>query len=76
MLREQGIALSDVIRQAIDERYAQLNRTRKAGDIRSIVQRIFQQHPDPAALPPRTYNVHDRKAARAAIVEKLQRRAR
>jgi hypothetical protein len=32
------------------------------------------QHPDPADLPARTYNVHDRKAAKAAVLAKLQRR--
>ncbi len=76
MLREQGLALSDVIREAIDERFDQLNRSRKVRDVRNIIQRIFEQHPDPAGLPPRGYNVHDRKAARAAIVEKLRREVR
>lgn len=74
-LREQGLALSDVIREAIDERFDRLNRSRKACDIRTIVQRIFERHPDPAGLLPRAYNVHDRKAARNAIAEKLSRRA-
>ncbi len=73
MLREQGVALSDLIREAIDERFEQLNRSRKVRDVRNIMQRIFEQHPDPAGFPPRAYNVHDRKAARAAILEKLRR---
>lgn len=72
ILREQGLALSDVIREAIDERFDQLNRSRKVRDVRNIIQRIFEQHPDPAGLPPRTYNVRERKAARTAIVEKLR----
>ena len=75
-LREQGLALSDVIREAIDERFDQLNRSRKVHDVRNIIRRIFEQHPDPAGLPPRAYNVHDRKAARTAIIESLRRRAR
>lgn len=73
MLREQGLALSDVIRQAIDERFEQLHGSRKARDVRNIMQRIFEQYPDPPGLPPRAYNVHDRKAARAAILKKLRR---
>ena len=76
MLREQGLTLSDVIRQAIDERFDQLNRSRKVHDVGSIIQRIFERHPDPAGLPPRAYNVQDRKAARTAILEKLRRGAR
>lgn len=76
MLREQGLALSDVIREAIDERFNQLNRSRKVRDVKNIIQRIFEQHPDPAGLRPRAYNVHDRRAARAAIVESLRRGTR
>ncbi len=76
MLREEGLALSDVIREAIDEQFDRLNRSRKVRDVRNIIQRIFEQHPDPAGLPPRAYNVHDRKAARTAIIEKLRRGVR
>ncbi len=76
VLREQGLALSEVIREAIDDRFDRLNRSRKAGDIRNIVERVFERHPDPSGLPPRSYNIHDRKAARTAITEKLGRRAR
>jgi hypothetical protein len=76
VLREQGFALSDLMREAIDERFDQLNRSRTARDVRNIIERIFERHPDPAGLPPRAYNVHDRKAARAAILDKLRREVR
>lgn len=76
MLREQGFALSDVIREAIDDRFEQLNHARTVRDVREIIQHIFQEHPDPADLPPRAYNVHDRKAAQTAIRRSLSRRAR
>jgi hypothetical protein len=71
-LRERGVALSDVVREAIDERYAALGRHAKA-DARAIVARIFQAHPDPPHLPRRQYDVHDRRAARTAILRKLRR---
>lgn len=76
LLREQGLPLSDLVREAIDERFEQLNRPQKAQDIKNIIQRIFEQHPDPADLPPRVYDVHDRKAARAAILARLRDRGR
>lgn len=76
LLRERGIIVSDVVREAIDERFERLNSSRKARDVGNIIQRIFEQYPDPAGLRPRTYNVHDRKAARAAIVDKLRRGVR
>jgi hypothetical protein len=69
-LRRQGVALSDVVREAIDERYARLQApaTRDAAD---IVRRLFEEHPDPAGLPARDYDVHDRQAARRAIRQRL-----
>jgi Arc/MetJ-type ribon-helix-helix transcriptional regulator len=74
VLREQGLALSDVIREAIDERFERVNRSRNTRDLRNIIQRIFEQYPDPPSLPPRAYDVHHRKAARDAILEGLRRR--
>ena len=76
LLRGQGLALSDVIREAIDERFEQSIGSGKVRDVRNIIDRIFEQYPDPAGLPPRAYNVKDRKAARASIIAKLRRRSR
>jgi hypothetical protein len=75
-LRETGVVLSDLVREAIDGRFEQLNGQRKPRDVRAIVTRIFEQYPDPPSLPPPTYNVHDRKEARHAILRKLRRRRR
>jgi hypothetical protein len=74
VLREQGFPLSDLVREAIDERFEQLSRPETAQDVRNIVQHIFEQYPDPTELPPRVYNVHDRKTARAAILARLRHR--
>ena len=71
-LRARGVALSDVVREAIDERYAELERSEAPPDVRTIVRRMFEQYPDPPDLPPRDYDVHDRRAARAAILQKLR----
>jgi hypothetical protein len=37
-----------------------------------VVERIFEEYPDPVGLPTRDYDVHDRRAARNAIVRKLR----
>jgi hypothetical protein len=71
-LRERGVKLSDVVREAIDERFLRL-RCEPQSDVKALVRRIFEEYPDPAGLPPREYDVHDRKAARRAIVRKLRR---
>ena len=71
-LRARGMALSDVVREAIDERFAELPRSEAPLDVRTIVRRIFEQCPDPRDLPPRDYDVYDRRAARGAILRKLR----
>jgi hypothetical protein len=42
--------------------------------VNARVQRMFDEHPDPPDLPARNYDVHDRRAARAAIVRRRRRR--
>ena len=71
-LRESGVALSDLVREAIDERFESMSRTVTPRDVKAVMARIFEEHPDPPELRARTYNVHDRRAARAAILRKLR----
>jgi hypothetical protein len=70
-LREHGVKLSDVVREALDERFLRLQSEAKP-DVKTLIGRIFEQYPDPAALAPRDYDVHDRRAARQAILRKLR----
>ena len=72
-LRERGVGLSDVVREAIDERYAALHRSTAPFEARALLRDIFEQHPDPPDLPERDYDLHDRRAARAAIMRRLRR---
>lgn len=72
-LRERGVALSDVVREAIDERYATLRASGSGPDAAAIVRRILERYPDPSRMPRRRYDVHDPQAARAAIRRKLRR---
>jgi hypothetical protein len=76
MLRERGLALSKVVRDAIDERFASLGNSAFRRDVRTIISRIFARYPDPPHLMRRRYDVHDRQAARRAIVRKLQSASR
>jgi hypothetical protein len=71
-LRARGMALSDVVRQAIDERFAALRRPESPLEVRTIIRRIFEQYPDPPGLPSRDYDIYDRRAARVAILRKLR----
>lgn len=72
-LRESGRTLSDVVRDAIDAQYdAVIHPT--AVDPAAVVARILDRFPDPAGLPARGYDVHDRRSARAGIGRALRRR--
>ena len=75
-LRREGLALSDVMREAIDARYEEVTRRAKARDRRAVMTQILVEHPDPLDLPSRTYSVHNRRDARRAILGRLGRRAR
>jgi len=72
VLRERGLRLSDVVRDAIDERFAALGSADAPRDISAIVRQILEAYPDPPDLPRRSYDVHDRKAARRAIERRLR----
>jgi hypothetical protein len=71
-LRANGIALSDLVRNAIDEEYEKLARSSRGRDVEAIMKQIYEQHPDPVGLPRRDYDVHDRAEARIAILNKLR----
>ena len=72
-LPKRGVTLSDVVREAIDERYGR-NESPSQTDARALIHRLFEQHPDPPDLPARGYDVHDRAAARRAIARRLPAR--
>lgn len=75
-LRARGVTLSDLVREAIDERYDAVESASAPVDPASLARRILEDHPDPPGLPSRDYDVHDARAARTAIVKRLGRRAR
>jgi hypothetical protein len=74
-LRASGVGISDLLREAIDDRYERSVRS-KGLDVAAMMRRIFEEYPDPPDLPPRGYDVHDRAAARRAVVRHLRRKAR
>ena len=75
-LRARGVALSDVVREAIDARYDALDQPMTGREAAATIARILDQHPDPVNAPARPYDVHDAAAARAAISHALKRRTR
>ena len=75
-LRASGRNLSDVVRDAIDTEYDTLAQPHAAGDPAEVVSSILDRFPDPSGLTPRSYDVHDARAARSAIRRAVNRRRR
>jgi len=71
-LRERGVPLSDLLREAIDDRFAAHRQASAPPDVTAIIETLFERHPDPPDLPSRDYDVHDRRAASRAIGRKLR----
>jgi hypothetical protein len=74
VLRERGVVLSDLVREAIDSKFEAAVAPVQPADVPRMIEGLFERHPDPPDLPPRDYDVHDRRAARAAVQRKLARR--
>ena len=75
-LREGGVVLSELVRDVIDMEFARLEAVALPRDMKSVIDALFQRHPDPPELEPRDYDVHDRREARAAVQRKLTRTRR
>ncbi len=75
-LRDNGIVLSELVREAIDSKFAHLAAGEPLRNMKTVISLLFERHPDPPGLPPRDYDVHDRREARAAIQRKLARARR
>jgi hypothetical protein len=73
-LREKGLALSDVVREAIDVRYDEVVVRGARDNPADVLGGILARFPDPPDMPARTYDVHDANAARRAIRERSRRR--
>jgi hypothetical protein len=74
VLRESGVALSDLVREAIDARFDSLRAGLTPADAPAILDRILERYSEPAGVPTRGYDVHDSRSARAAIAKKLKAR--
>jgi len=73
-LRAKGITLSDLVRDAIDQKYHLLVESSNNRDVEAIMNEIYREHPDPAETRPRDYDVHNRGQARTAILRKLRKK--
>jgi hypothetical protein len=76
VLRRQGVTIASIVRGAIRAEYQRRRRRAKPRDDRPvsvILAEIYRKYPDPDDVAPRTYNVHDAKEAREAIIAMLRK---
>ena len=74
-LREAGIPISRVVREAIrsaHERQAGMRASRRRAI--EIMKRIYREHPDPPSLPGGTWDLRARASIRRVIRQRLRRR--
>jgi hypothetical protein len=76
VLKRAGVQLSGLVREAIRREYARRLPRSAEQSARALMDRIHSDHPDPADLPERDYDVHDRRAARRAIQRRLRQKRR
>ena len=71
-LREQGVELSELVREAIRSEYGRRRRLRP-GDVDALLDAIHTRHPDPAGSPADRPDIHDRRAFRDTVRRRLRR---
>ena len=74
-LRADGIAISTIVREAIDQRFAERNRLGLERGAQAVIRETLEEFPPPPDTGRRTYDVHDAKASRQAIRKRLKRRS-
>jgi len=73
-LREAGLSLSPLVRDAIETAYRQHAGVRSSGGRPSrIMDEIYRTHPDPPGRPRPRPDLRDRRAVRRVIRRRLRR---
>lgn len=74
-LKQQGVQLSSVVRDAIRAAYEQHARRRqRPRRLSALIEQIYLDVPDRGGPPRPRYNLSDRKSIRRVIVARLRRR--
>ena len=74
-LKQQGVQLSSVVRDAIRVAYDQHARRRQRPQrLSALMEKIYLEVPDRGGQPRPRYDLRDRKSIRRVIVARLRRR--
>jgi len=74
-LKQQGVQLSSVVRDAIRIAYGQhVRRRQRPRRLSALMEEIYLEVPDQGRPPPPKYDLRDRNSIRRVIVGRLRRR--
>jgi hypothetical protein len=75
ILKRSRVKISDVVRAAL-HREAEKHRPRSAAQTSSLLERIFEEYPEPEQARDRPFDARDRRAFAEAFRKRLRRRRR
>jgi hypothetical protein len=74
-LRQDGVELSSLVRDAIRQEYGRRRRRLRAGDVDALLAAIYARHPDPETSFASGPDVHDRRAFAEAVGRRVRSEA-
>lgn len=74
-LRQDGVELSALVRDAIRQEYGRRRRKLRAAEVDALLAAIYARHPDPKPAPEAGPDVHDRRGFAEAVGRRVRAKA-
>lgn len=71
-LREEGVEMSSLIRDAIRTAYGRRLRRLRPGDVDALLAEIYERHPEPPGDASPTVDIIDRRAFREHVARRIR----
>jgi hypothetical protein len=71
-LREEGVEMSSLVRDAIRNEYGRRRRRLRPQDVDALLAEIYARHPDPPGPTKPRPDIHDRRAFREAFRRRVR----
>jgi hypothetical protein len=71
-LREEGVEMSSLVRDAIRSEYGKRRRRLRPQDVDALLAEIYARHPEPEGATPPTIDILDRRAVREYIARRVR----
>ncbi len=71
-LREEGVEMSSLVRDAIRTEYGRRRRKLRPEDVDALLAEIYARHPEPPGGAPPTVDILDRRAFREHVARRIR----